>query len=643
MGLAEGGAARQEAGPLRPHRIMPLVPPEGAAVSPLLTAGLLLAAIPLLDHLGLPHPTATAALAATGASRSRAYELRAAIEAVLPTVLRPPGRPEKQPAAAPVDTGAIVRAARDFAYDHPGAVSGNAGRRRYSDAFRRFVLDLAATHRDIPLDALAEAVGVPLPTLKDWLAGGLEALKPIDSLTSVPSSDPTEPQIETMLAVWKTWDGGFSAFCRHVQHDWRVPFGRTLIANILAGYGARFARRRSGRSPDEDALRRQFETWFPNAQWVGDGSPIDMVVDGQAHTFNVELMVDPCSGAVVGASVRDTEDAAAVIEAFDDSVATAGEPPIAVLLDNKPSNHAETVKEALGDTKIVRATPFRPQNKGHVEGAYGLFQQVAPSLVVALGAPREVARQVLEMVVTMWARTLNHRPRKDRGGRSRVELHRGHEPTPDEVARAREALAERIRRQELARQTLAARQDPEVRRLLAEGFARLRFADPDGELLNAIARYPIDAIVEGIAIVEGKRRAGTLPAGVDARYLLGVVRNVAQEREGWEIALALWDARSRARDVALQAAEHERDRIAEEVDHVEGRVAAYVDHALRTSRRLDRYFWLTAIADLVLDEGARESLFRLAARRIHATQAVPHAERLAATRFLANRILPLAA
>lgn len=44
-----------------------------------------------------------------------------------------------------------------------------------------------------------------------------------------------------------------------------------------------------------------------------------------------------------------------------------------------------------------------------------------------------------------------------------------------------------------ARQTLAARQNPEVRAALADAFARFSFADPDGELLNAIARYPLDA------------------------------------------------------------------------------------------------------------------------------------------------------
>jgi hypothetical protein len=621
---------------------MPPVLSEGAAVPSILTAALLLVAIPLLDDLGLAHPTATEVLAVTKASRSRAYELRAVIDAALPTLQRSPGRPTR-PSPEPTDTSAIMRAIRDFVFDHPGAVGGNGVRRRYSDDFRRFVLDLAEVHRDVSVHALVEAVGVPLGTFNDWLAGGIQATKAVDSLAAVPPSDPTEPQLETILATWRTWRGSFGAFCRHLQHDWRIPFGRTLIANILLGCGVRFARRRSGRSPDEDALRGKFETFFPNAQWVGDGSPIAVDVGDQTFTFNVELMVDPCSGAVTGASVRDNEDAAAVIEAFDDGVATTCTPPLAVLLDNKPSNHAEAVVDALGDTDIVRATPFRPQNKAHVEGIFGLFQQVAPVLAVSLRSPKEIAQQMLELVVMTWARTLNHRPRKDRDGRSRVELHLDHTPTPEEVDQARNALAERIRKQKLARETRAARQDPLVRSTVASALGRLGFDDPDGELLNAIARYPIDAVVEGIAIVEGKRRANTLPDGVDARYLLGCVRNVSHEREGWEIALALWDQRSRARDVALVAAETQRDRIAEDVHQVERRIAAYVDCALATSRLLDRFFWLTAVADTVLEEDDTvwNALFRLAARRIHAKHAVPHSDRISASRFLAARILPI--
>lgn len=620
---------------------MPLLPPEEPAVSPLLAAGLLLAALPHLDRLDLPHPTAAAVVDALGVSRSRAYELRVAARDALPTLTRPVGRPSA-PEPPPIDVSPILRACRDFVYEHPGAVGGTGARRRYTDAFRRFVLKLLVTHRDVSLGAFADAAGIPLATLRDWLAGGMAATTTPPTLAAVVPPDPTQPQVETLLSLWSTWKGSFGAFCRHANEDWRLPFRKTLIAEILAAHGVRFAKRRSGRSPDEDALRGQFLTYFPNAQWVGDGALVTATIDGQTFAFNFELVVDPCSGAFVGATVSATEDAAAVVAAVRD--AEAGAAPLSVLLDNKPSNHADEVKEALKPAEVEPATPYRPQNKAHVEGGFGLFRQVAPAIAMLTGDPRAIARTLVELVVVTWARTLNHRRPKAPGGRSRVERHLDHEPTTEEIEVARTALRERLRRQEKARATQAARQDPQVRAALHEAFARFGFDDPGGALLDGVARYPLDAVVEGVAVATAKRNAGTWPPDADARYLLGIVRRIAEERELWELALALWDERKRARDRALDAAERAKDGIDEEADDVEARVAAYVDRALKTPRCLDRFFWLGAVADAVVaeDEATHQPLFRLAARRIAVTHPVPHKDRAAATRFLAARILPLA-
>jgi hypothetical protein len=50
-----------------------------------------------------------------------------------------------------------------------------------------------------------------------------------------------------------------------------------------------------------------------------------------------------------------------------------------------------------------------------------------------------------------------------------------------------------------------------------------RLTDPERHVRDAIACYSRDAIVDAIAIFSGKRTAATLPDGVDARYLLGIV------------------------------------------------------------------------------------------------------------------------
>lgn len=625
-------------------------------LAPLLIAALLLAACEFFREIGLDHPTVSQILDATGAGRSRAYELREALLRWLPKLLQPAGRPAKPAGDVSSDAAAaITRAVLAFVMSHPGCVSDSHERRRYGDSFRRFVLELRREHSDIDLDFFAVAIDVPHATLKDWLRNPTpHAPKPVaepepanltanDTDSARPRAGTDAAHIETVLAAYRSWHGGFVDFCTHVLHDLRIPFKRTLIAHILEVEGVRLPRRRSGRSPDEEALRGAFQTFFPGAQWVGDGSPIDVVVGSDRFRFNLELMVDAHTGAFVGIGFRDEEDSAAVVEAFDDAVETTGAPALALLLDNKVANHTPEVDAALGDTLRMRSTKGRPQNKAHCEGAFGLFQQTVPALVLDATNPRETARSMLSLVTQTWARTLNHRPRADRNGRSRVDLYDTDDVSDDQIAHARASLQERCRKQDLARQTLEARQDPQTRQVLDETFALLDLDDPQRHFRNTIARYALPVVLTAIAIFTGKRQAGTLPDNVDARYLLGIAQNVSVQREGLAIAEQLLQLRLQARDRRLAHLQGARDAALNfQADPVR-LVDIFVDHATSSSRRIDRLFWLSAVAQLIL-EHARDDpahLFRLAAHRVHAAYAVPHRERAEAVTFLADKILPI--
>ena len=391
------------------------------------------------------------------------------------------------------------------------------------------------------------------------------------------------------------------------------------------------------------APRGSFVTFFPGAQWVGDGMQVPVVVDGQRLVVNVELDVDADTGAFVGASVRDTEDAAAVVEAFEDGSAATGAPPIALLLDNRPSNHTPEVDAALGDTLRLRATPERPQNKAHVEGAFGLFSRALPELAIdtRAGAPA-IGRALGRLAVTIWARTMNHRPRADREGRSRVELY-AEQPSPEQIEHARRELRAIAERHELARRTLEARRCPAVLALLDAHFTRLGLADPERQVRVLLAGYPRAAIVDGIAIFEGKQRAQTLPDDVDARYLLGIVRNVAAQVEAEHTLRAMLALRLEARDRFLAPLVAARETLCADTDLARV-TAACVDHALATPSPLDRLFWLETLADVLAARPPDERATRLAAasRRIHATFAVPLRERSAAVRCLVDRLVPVA-
>ena len=595
---------------------MPTLHTSPQNVSPPVAAALLLASIEHLGAHSLPRPSATAVIAATGASRSRAYELKARLEALLPTLAGPVGRPKKQPTdEGNAESGTISREVLDYVFRHPGCARGGELRNRYSDGFRRFVLELFE-RRDVAIELFARECHVPVGTLKGWLRGGHE-----DVATTEEKSEPSPLRglhVQTVLDEWRNWEGGFAAFCGHLREHRHVPFGKTIIAHILEAAGVRSPKRRPGRSPDERATRDAFVTFFPHAQWVGDGSMVPVDIDGERFVFNLELDVDTYSDAYLGADVSIVEDSQAVINATRDAEAETGVHPIALLLDNKPSNHTDDVKEALGETMLIPATPYRAQNKAHVEGGFGLFKPTLDGLVIGGESKVELAASVLAALVMVWGRTINHRPRRDRGGRSRVEL-ADQQPTEEQVEAARTALEERLRKLRKAKKTEAARQNPIVRQLLGAAFTRLALTDPNGNILTATARYSLDVVAEAIGIYEGRLRAGTLPPDVDARYLLGIARNIAKEKEAWEVAAALWNERIEAGDLIALALVHRRDELQRLAQTVRESVSSYVDLALMTTSRIDQFFWLTSAADLIRDNENEEALYKMVAGSRHPT------------------------
>ncbi|TVQ90386.1 MAG: hypothetical protein EA397_12420 [Deltaproteobacteria bacterium] len=130
---------------------------------------------------------------------------------------------------------------------------------------------------------------------------------------------------------------------------------------------------------------------------------------------------------------------------------------------------------------------------------------------------------------------------------------------------------------------------------------------------------------EGVAVFEGKKKAGTLPDGVDARHLRGIVKNIAQEREGWEIAQALVHEWLLARDMALAQLDRQRDAADEEADDLGGRITLNFIKAMEARRGIGRTFWLLATADVIeeMPRGEQTAFLRLAARRVHASTPCP--------------------
>ena len=611
------------------------------AVAPNVAAALLLSARALGAALDLPMPATSAILEATGAGKSSAYELASKLKSLLTSLAGPSGRPRSTLEPPPFESvRALHHEVLEYVYAHPGVVHGTTDRRRYADSFRHFVVDLRHRYVEIALPAFADAIGIPLGTAQEWLHRGVPRDDPNEPSESRPL-DTTVLQVQTLLSAWAAWKGPFTAFCEHARREHALRFGNTAIASLLELHGARTPKRRTGRTPDEEALRGLFRTIFADAQWVGDGTGLQMLIDGEAVTVNIELNVDAFSDAFVGIDVTAEEDSAAVVGAFAQGIATTTRQPIALLLDNKPCNHTADVDAALGDTMRIRATTFRAQNKAHVEGAFGLFKAELPPIELDTSNSMRLAIYIARLVAETFARGINLRPRQGRGGTSRKDLHRAGKPiSREQRAAAEQALRARLRKQEHARQTCEARQDPLVRELLNRAFEHLGLDDPERHFRNAIARYPRDTIIDSLAIYAGKAKGGTLPPSVDARYLLGIVKNVHHVHEADAIIDATIDLRLAARDALLAPLVRRRDETSGEAN---ARLYAFIDEAMATERDVERRFWIHTAADLIATQLADDhsDLYRSAARRIHNTFKVRPEERDLAARRLARRLWPV--
>jgi hypothetical protein len=575
-------------------------------------------------------------LALTGGGRSQAYDYLNRLKELLSTLPGRPGRPPLPPVGSPVRE-AVSWALRDYIMDHPGATCGNAERRRYSEGFRRFVVGLTAPGQPgetLSVPDLSLVTGVPLGTLKEWLrvpppSSAQEGCKPTAEQPPEPVEDPLAPttvrnvHLRVILTQWVAWEGSFNAFCDMLRTEHRIPYGDTLIGHFLQAAGMR---NRKPRRPVEAPWSSDtFRKLFPGAQWLGDGTAIAIHWGNQVFVFNIEPLLDVASNAVVGFTVSDTEDEAALHLAYMAALCTtSGQPPLATTLDNRPSNHSPGAVAGLPGFILLRSTPGRGQSKAPIEGAFGLFQQAMPPLVVPENTPREMARSVLDLIFTSWFRGRNGRPRKHLNGKSPAEVYANARPTPGEIAEALRWFRELQRQQDLARLTREARLDPVRLELLRQGLAELGIADPHGSLAKALAGYAREAIAYGLAVFRTKQELGTLPVGADpGRYLGGIIRQRHMQLELELTGQYLLEQRLRLNDLTLKPLQRAAQRLQAEMP---GTLLpqVFVDRALDASCAVDYRFWAqaAAMALAVLPAADRQRLYRSLCQRIAATYRV---------------------
>lgn len=581
-----------------------------------------------------------------GVGKSQCYELKERLREVLAGVLQSPGRP---PATIEQDAGSdVTKACYDYVTRNPGSVCVNRSRRRYSPDFRGFVVDLVAPGgqaEGMCLENLSRATGVPLGTLKDWLAippkdnpkakealaeeaaqvgDGPETADPDRALTCALDCV-RDARCKTIITQWPSWKGTFQAFCQAMFLEFAIPFSSTLIGNILQAMGLRDRKPRA--SNEVPGSRGAFRTDFPGAQWLGDGTTIAIYLNGRRHVFNIEALLDIASNAMVGIAVTDVEDAEALGLAKEASlVTTHGVLPWAVTLDNKACNTCAAAVDALEDAVVLYGHPGRGQSKAALEGAFGLFMQSLPSLDISGDSEREVARSALRIILTAWHRGRNGRPRKRLKGRTPLQVFLEDGPTPEQVADLKEWLAELLRRQDAARLTREARLDPVRIGLLRKGLAELGIPDPEDSLAKAMACFSRDSIMMGIAIFKSKRDQDTLPqeSHNDGAYLRGIISRQHTRMELEQIEVYLMEQRIWARDLALEPLTRIENELRSQISAeqlAQGKlVKEFLKRALKARYSIDFLFWTKATTNafLALPSNNKRVLYKALVRRVSA-------------------------
>ncbi len=539
------------------------------------------------------------ALELTGAGRSQTYQMVSRLRETLRTLHQPAGRPTlDQPTCD--QRVVIARAVTEFLMRHPGAAIIRGEHRSYGDCFRRFVLGLFGPDglaSELTIPQAAEAINVPVGTLKDWLSPTSHSPTSQTQIEAQQNGlDPivrcAQPEIAILLTEYEAWTGDLSAYCEYANTQLKLPFGRTFITHVLTAAGLYQPKQRH--TPHQAPWSRgSLTTMFPGMQWFGDGKQLRVLFAGQNLLFNIEALVDGASNAVVAARVTDAEDGAAVVEAFAEGLeTTGGQPPLATTLDNRPSNFTPQIDDALSCTELLRATPGRGQAKAPVEGAFGLFEQALPEAIVIQGDNvRDIARSSAQQIVHAYFRGRNGKPRAKLGGLSPALAYDNSPPTEEQVDHAKRWILELRRREQLARQNREQRADPVRLQLLREQLAQLGIDDPQCQASLSLSGYSLGAILRGLSIFQAKKLMKSLPDECDHyRYLAGIIRNTHTRETLERTAEHLLQLRLRACDLHLSPL-HAKAKSLRDSQSVVSAACELVDEALDASCLLEFRFW----------------------------------------------------
>jgi len=324
---------------------------------------------------------------------------------------------------------------------------------------------------------------------------------------------------------YSTWGGSLRSFFKYESP--RMNLGSTPIRRLLVILALISVR--SGKGP---RYRGETRRCLPGSILVTDGKTVEAVFTGtgEISEYNWQGIIDQATTCHTAVVVTDTESAAGVVKAFDDSCKFLGRAPQALVHDNKPIHDEIKLREHIEKTTImIPATPARGENKAGIEGEFGKFEQAVGTIFLDDSSEEKLKKTAVSEILRAYTAGINHAGRFEFDGKSRESVLRNTCPDPEKDREFIEQLhADHTKKQrvDILPTKLASRA------LLDEGFEQFGIADQDsmGKLREWLAgSFTPEAIRQGLAIFGTEQEKGRLQNKFAHRYLAKVIQNCQME------------------------------------------------------------------------------------------------------------------
>lgn len=486
-----------------------------------------------LDGLGvvLEMPPLSKICQCAGINRTQVYEsLQQFKENLHEVEVAGPGRPAGRPAYDTTSPEAQGWRLREqvwrFRLDHPGAaVLHTGGHTTYSEGFMRFILDLYDTWA-CSIEWFCEQAEVPYQTLRSWRKKDLDQPYREHQPRPYPANmDGANDTVRRIVDDYSVWQGSLRDFLKYEAARVHLAPGairRVLVILVMLAM-------RPGKGP---RYRGATEKCLPGSILVTDGKTVTVVCtgSGEIHEYNWQGIIDQATVCHTAVVVTETECAAGVGKAFEESCKFLGRPPLALLHDNKPCHDdLELRKKIEKTTKMIPATLGRGENKAGIEGEFGKFEQAVGTIHLDDSSMDRLKMTAVSEIVRGYTAGLNHAGRFEFDGASRESMLRNSCPDPEKDRQFIDRLhADHTKKRRIdvlpTKAISRAVLDVEFERFGITGL------DPKGEIREWLSgRFTPEAIRLGLAKFATEWEKRRLRNKTAHRYLVKLIQNFQHE------------------------------------------------------------------------------------------------------------------